>query len=124
MSDLSVLLVEDDKASKLILERMLKKMGFKIYVASDGLEALNQLRQNRDFSLLLTDAYLPHLSGVELLGAISAHPKLRQLPRILISADEKACQTAREFGFWGSLRKPIQFDALESLLRHPALHIF
>lgn len=53
--------------------------------AADGRVALKKLRSER-FNLVLSDYLMPHVNGVELLGAMRADEKLKNIPFIMLSA--------------------------------------
>jgi len=76
----TILLVEDDPALREMAATMLRRLGYTVLAAADGIEALNlkQQRDNGHIDLLFTDVVMPHMSGKELAdrvaGVISAHP--------------------------------------------------
>lgn len=73
-----ILLVEDDLALRELLERMLRRAGYQVLVASDALHALDLvLEQHEAIDLLLTDVVMPDLNGHELAQQITAvYPEL------------------------------------------------
>jgi two-component system cell cycle sensor histidine kinase/response regulator CckA len=79
-----ILIAEDDPMVRLVAARILAKEGYGIWEASDGLEALEFLRDGAVLiHLLLSDVVMPRLNGVELASALSlSHP---DLPIILMS---------------------------------------
>jgi len=72
-----ILLAEDDDDVRLSLRLTLEAAGYQIDEVPDGESALAQLGA-QTYDLLLTDLWMPHVGGVELLKQIrTAHPKLR-----------------------------------------------
>jgi CheY-like chemotaxis protein/anti-sigma regulatory factor (Ser/Thr protein kinase) len=65
-SQLSVLFVEDDTMIQMVGKKLLSKMFAQVDTASDGVQALNQLRQ-RHYDLVLTDYFMPNMNGLELI---------------------------------------------------------
>jgi CheY-like chemotaxis protein len=63
-----VLIVDDDPMTRSQLREMLERDGHRVYEASDGMEALEVLREFRA-DLALVDLFLPDLKGLELLAA-------------------------------------------------------
>jgi CheY-like chemotaxis protein len=57
------LLVEDEPVISMVMEEYLTDLGFIVLTASDGLAALNLLRDNPSTSLLVTDISLPGMTG-------------------------------------------------------------
>jgi two-component system cell cycle sensor histidine kinase/response regulator CckA len=68
----TVLLVEDDPILREMATTLLRRLGYTVFAAADGIEALG-LKQQRDIGhidLLFTDVVMPHMSGKELAGRI------------------------------------------------------
>jgi len=84
-----VLLAEDDAALRRYLEVVLRRAGYEVRTAADGLEAMKALL-SAEVDAVVTDALMPHLSGHELCRFLRRHPKLKSLPVILLSGDEGA----------------------------------
>jgi PAS domain S-box-containing protein len=78
----TILLVEDDAALREMASTLLRRLGYTILAAADGIEALS-LKQQRDIGhidLLFTDVVMPHMSGKELADRVQAlHPHTRIL---------------------------------------------
>ena len=68
-----ILVVDDDRATRHLLQTILKKARHRVTAAADGAEALAQLRKQR-FALMLLDVWMPAMTGLELLE------RLRDLP--------------------------------------------
>jgi CheY-like chemotaxis protein len=89
----SVLLAEDDRSLRRYLEVMLRRAGYDVTAAADGLEAM-KAALSENFDAVVTDALMPHLSGHELCRFLRSHPKLKRLPVVLLSgADNKNAST-------------------------------
>ena len=69
ISELHVLVVDDEADIRLGLTRLLGTLGIQAGQAADGLEALTQLR-NQEWDLVLTDLMMPGMTGSELLAEI------------------------------------------------------
>jgi CheY-like chemotaxis protein len=82
----TVLLAEDDRALRRYLEVVLRRAGYEVLPAADGLEAMKALLSNA-VDAVVTDAVMPHLSGHELCRFLREHPKLKDLPVVLLSGD-------------------------------------
>ena len=113
---LPILLVEDSPANQLVVRIALQRAGYRVTVASDGVDACEQLREHGPFSLVLTDIQMPRMDGLEVARW------MRQagitIPVVALTAkafkdDQEACLAA---GMNDFLTKPIDFDLLESTL--------
>lgn len=64
------LIADDSVISRVVMRQMLEKQLFEVIEAKDGQEALNQLEQNPDIKLLLTDFAMPIMDGFELVKTV------------------------------------------------------
>ena len=64
-----ILVVDDDKTTRLVLRKVLTSAGFSTSVAKDGVEALKAL-DGEAFDLLLLDVWMPRMNGLELLAKL------------------------------------------------------
>jgi len=108
----TVLLAEDDHALRRYLEVVLRRAGYEVLTAADGLEAMKVLLSNA-VDAVVTDALMPHLSGQELCRFLREHPKLKDLPVILLSGSDSS---AHAEGADLYLSKPVQADELSASL--------
>src|SRR5438067_7468391 len=69
-----LLVVDDDRAIRKLLERIARRAGFDADGAKDGAEALEML-DRADYDVALIDLMMPRVSGYELVQRISARPK-------------------------------------------------
>ncbi|MFN8153838.1 MAG: PAS domain-containing protein [Bacteroidia bacterium] len=83
-----ILLVEDNKVNLFITEALLHDWGFKVDVAMNGLEAVEQCRKN-DYNLVLMDIQMPEMNGIDATKAIRRIPdrKKSSVPIIAITAN-------------------------------------
>ena len=79
-----ILLVEDDKFLRTIIERRLQAEGFEIDSAVDGEEATEKLLKP-SYDLILLDIILPKKNGFEVLKDIHKDPNLSKIPVIILS---------------------------------------
>ena len=87
-----VLLAEDDRALRRYLEVVLRRAGYEVLTAADGLEAMKALLSS-EVDAVVTDALMPNLSGHELCHFLRNHPKLKALPVILLSGADGAADS-------------------------------
>ena len=85
----TVLLAEDDRSLRRYLEVLLRRAGYEVLTAADGLEAMKALLSaDVDVDVVVTDALMPHLSGHELCRFVRNHPRLKSLPVVLLSGSD------------------------------------
>lgn len=110
-----MLITDDDEAFRETLASVFAPRGFNTLLATNGQEALSIVRREL-VHVLLTDMYMPRMSGLEIIRQIR-HAELF-LPCILISAtaDEGLLEEARGDAF-SILRKPIRFPEVAGVVR-------
>lgn len=115
-----VLLVEDDKALRRMLEVTLRRAGYQVTTASDGLEAMD-LALSSPVDIVLTDAMMPNLSGQEFCRLLRSSPKLSHVKIILLSGLEREEGSPERELADAFLSKPVLkqdlTDCIERLLR-------
>ena len=106
----TVLLAEDDRSLRRYLEVVLRRAGYEVLAAADGLEAMKSLLSN-EVHAVVTDSVMPHLSGPELCRFLRGHPKLKGLPVVLLSGVDASGGTA-DAGADLYLSKPVPAEEL------------
>lgn len=113
-----VLVVDDSITVRRVTQRLLKREGFRVVLASDGLQALERLQEEKP-SVVLSDIEMPRMDGFDLVRNIRADANLRDLPVIMITSRiaEKHREHARELGVDHYLGKPYSEEELIGLVR-------
>lgn len=83
----TVLVVEDDLAMQLLLCRMLEAEGYAVLRCSNGLEALDTMKQSPP-GIVVLDLLMPVMDGFELFGRMQEEPSLRHIPVIVLTAKD------------------------------------
>jgi len=97
----------------------LREAGFKVIEATDGQEALQEALSRR-VSLIVMDASMPEVNGVEACRCLKAMPKTQKIPVVLTVAKKDPSARAlgeRTHGSVRVLRKPFSPDELVSVAR-------
>jgi PAS domain S-box-containing protein len=115
----TILLVEDDPALREMAAALLKRLGYTVLAAANGIEALS-LKQRHDtghIDLLFTDVVMPHMSGKELADRVrSLYPHTRILFTSAYTENAIVHQGVLEKGV-ALLQKPFTPSALAHKLR-------
>jgi twitching motility two-component system response regulator PilH len=81
----TVLVVEDSLAQRQMISDLLKSSGLKVAVASDGVEALENIQKfNPD--LVVLDIVMPRMNGYEVCRRLKADPKTQNVPVVMCSS--------------------------------------
>ncbi len=114
IQDERVVVVADDSISvRKFVGRMLEKAGFRVRLASDGLEASEIVAQS-GCHLLITDLEMPRMNGYELMASLRQNPMTQRIPVLVVTsrAGAKHRDRAIKEGASGFLTKPVQEDQL------------
>ncbi len=112
---MKILIVDDFSTMRRIIKNLLRELGFSNTMeADDGSTALPMLR-NGDFDFLVTDWNMPNMQGIELLKAIRADERLKELPVLMVTAEAKREQImeAAQAGVNGYIVKPFTAETLK-----------
>ena len=110
-----LLIVEDDAAQRLGLQKLLTSWGFNVGVASDGREALERIAQDRP-SIVLSDLVMPNLGGLDLLKTLKQDDA--DVTVVLLTAQgsvETAVEAIKQ-GAYDYLTKPVDPQRLRIVL--------
>ena len=84
-----ILIVDDDRITRHVAQKVLADAGFSISIASDGLEALKAL-DGEPFDLLLLDVWMPRMTGLDLLAKLRTHTAR---PRVVVMTSDDTPET-------------------------------
>lgn len=115
---LSILLVEDNVVNQKVATMMLKKLGYDIDIANNGLEALDCIT-TKQYDLVLMDIHMPEMDGLEATSEIKKRLPAKQQPRIVAmtaSAMKEDKIQAYSVGMNAFLSKPVRKPELIAIL--------
>jgi len=115
-----ILIIEDEKDIRDLLEHYLKREGYVVQSAGDGEVGLQKIRRER-FDLLILDLMLPQMDGLEICRSVRANPQTAALPIIILTAkaEEADRVVGLEMGADDYVTKP--FSPREIVARVKAL---
>jgi signal transduction histidine kinase/ligand-binding sensor domain-containing protein/DNA-binding response OmpR family regulator len=113
---LRILIAEDNHINQNLIDRVLKKLGYKTKIVSNGQEVLEEIDRNK-YDLILMDVQMPEMDGLEATRIIRKFPG--EQPRIVaitanvMQGDREACIAA---GMDDYISKPIKLELLVAAL--------
>jgi two-component system cell cycle response regulator DivK len=105
----TLLLVEDNEDNRIIYTTVLRHLGYEVFEAQDGVQAV-ELARDVQPDLILMDISIPRLDGWEATRILRGDPRTRSIPIIALTAHALADdrERASEVGFSAYLAKPIE----------------
>ena len=108
-----ILVVEDDQPVRELMVSSLRRKGYHVVSANDGMEAFREIVSVRP-DLVITDKEMPKLNGYAVLESVRSFPETAKIPVILITStatvDEEAAALRR--GFFDFISKPLRESTL------------
>lgn len=114
------LVVDDSKVIRLILGRTLQGLGYEVFQASNGQEALETLaRESADLRLVLVDWNMPVMNGLEFIRHVRADPTYADVALMMVTTETHLDQvsTALQAGANEYVMKPFTPDIIAGKLR-------
>jgi signal transduction histidine kinase len=106
-----VLVVDDEPALATLISQQLQPLGVQTVEVHSGADALARLRSER-FDAMTLDVLMPDMNGFDVLGAVRADPKLRDIPVIFVSVSARSPELEGEW----AVSKPIDRTRLMDVL--------
>jgi DNA-binding response OmpR family regulator len=115
-SKYTILVVDDEELIRNLMATFLSKMGYSSVTATDGVDALDKLKENK-IDAVVTDAKMPRMDGIDLTMAISK--EYHGLPIMISTAygEEYSIATAICVGAKEFIQKPFSFYEFAIRLR-------
>jgi diguanylate cyclase (GGDEF)-like protein len=117
-NSLCVLVIEDHPDQRDLLSIVLRREGYRVVTAANGIEALERLR-HQQVHIALSDIMMPKMDGFELIKSIRSDPDLKNLYMILITARIQEGDRIRglDLGADDYITKPFSFSELLARIR-------
>lgn len=109
----TILYIEDDAGSQLLVLRTLQHAGYEVHIAPNGLSGIDMARIHQP-DLILMDINLPDLSGREVTTRLRAMPGFKHTPIVALTALSHTGEREKAIaaGLTGYIAKPLDIDAL------------
>lgn len=90
-----VLVIDDSKAIRLILGKILQEIGFETVEACDGVDALEKLKSDGKIDLALVDWNMPEMNGYEFVCAVRKDPNYEDLRMMMVTTETEMSQVIK-----------------------------
>ena len=115
-----ILVSEDDKTTRTLIERCLEDEGYAVVSSSNGLRSWEVLNDNPDVALVISDVMMPDLDGRDLVRRIQSDQRFLNLPIVIISGvvSLKEIKSLLDNGASRFMPKPLKLDELIATVRN------
>ncbi|KUG27180.1 chemotaxis regulator - transmits chemoreceptor signals to flagelllar motor components chey [hydrocarbon metagenome] len=105
-----ILIVDDSKTVRNLVAFIMKKEGFKVTAAEDGLDGLEKLYSEQKIDLIISDINMPRMDGITFIKTVREQDAYRDIPIVVLSTEgqENDIQKGLSIGANLYLVKPAQ----------------
>ena len=109
----AIMVVDDSLTVRKVTQRLLEREGYRVLLAKDGVDALEQMQETRP-DLMLVDIEMPRMDGFDLVRHVRGDSATRALPIVMITSRtaDKHRNYALGLGVDAYFGKPFQEEAL------------
>lgn len=108
----NILLIEDNKLSRIALSKTMEDEGYNVKIADNGLDGLN-IYKNEDIDIVITDLFMPKLDGYEVhnkIRKIEEKENRKRIPLIIITG-HRELESINDINVY-FMKKPIDIEIL------------
>src|SRR5665213_2311814 len=122
LGNVKVLVVDDNRTNRRILDGLLTHWGMVPTLASNGEQALAELANARmmgsDYALVITDMHMPRMDGFGLVDSLKSNPATAEIPIMMLSSGAQRGDATRcaKLGVAGYLLKPVRQSELREAI--------
>lgn len=114
-----ILIAEDEANLRLVLQKELERLGYRVQVAPDGEAALRKLEES-NVDVLLCDINMPRIDGMEVLRRIHERPNPPEVIMLTGQATVETAVEAMKLGAYDYLTKPCRINELDVRVKQAA----
>jgi two-component system chemotaxis response regulator CheY len=109
-----ILIVDDSKTVRNLVSYVMKKEGFRVVTAEDGLDGLEKLYSAKQVDMVICDVNMPRMDGFTFIKNVRQQEEYRDLPIIVLSTEgeERDIQTGMRLGANMYMVKPAEPEKL------------
>jgi len=114
-----ILVIDDSPTITKVVQLVLTKAGYDVHTAADGEAGLAAVRSDRP-DVILLDFVMPKMNGYQFCRELTADPKLRDIPVVLMSAkgDQVGERFVKVMGIVDYITKPFSPEAITAVVQH------
>jgi len=116
---MKILIVDDNTNITGLLSKVLKFQGMESDTSNDGRNGLDLIERNK-YDAVILDISMPEFTGIDVVNALNESGKIKENKIIILSASittDKDLSELKEKGVHSVLKKPVEIDALLSILK-------
>jgi two-component system chemotaxis response regulator CheY len=91
---MQALVIDDSRATRAVVKRLLAQLGYEVVEAADGREGLERLNERKP-RVVLVDWNMPVMNGLEFIRAVRADARYRDLAILMVTTESEASQVVR-----------------------------
>ncbi len=110
-----ILVVDDEENTRMALTRLLSREGYDVKTASNGSEALSQIR-SQPVELIITDLNMPVMNGLSFLRELNREYPSSNVIMITAYGEVESYLEALNLGAFEYLNKPVKLDELKKVM--------
>ena len=112
------LVIDDSRAMRMILTRIMQELGFDVSEAGNGREGLDRLRENGAVDVALVDWNMPEMDGLAFIRAVRAEDSYRDLCLMMVTTESETSQMVRALaaGAHEYVMKPFTKEVIQEKL--------
>lgn len=112
---MKVLVVDDSKTMRLIVSRIMKELGYEVGEAGNGKEAIDALKNDSSYSLVMADWNMPEMNGYEMVVNIKSDDNLKKIPIIMVTTETETGNVSKaiEAGASDFITKPFKKETVQ-----------
>ena len=122
---MKILVVDDDKTTRKLLNLFLKAKGYEVVTAENGLDAMEKLG-TESINLVVTDMNMPYMDGIELTKNLRNDENWKNLPIVMVTteADDDERKKAMDAGVDDYLVKPANAEQITDSIKRILKKLF
>ncbi|MCX7905426.1 MAG: response regulator [Elusimicrobiales bacterium] len=112
---MKILVVDDSKTMRVIVSRIMKELGYEVGEASNGREAIDILKSDSSYSLVMADWNMPEMNGYDMVLNIKSDDNLKKIPIIMLTTENEISnvQKAINAGASDFITKPFKKETIQ-----------
>jgi len=119
MNNKNILVIDDSNTNLVLLESLFKRIGYRVFSATNGKEGLDLIKENIP-DLIFLDLKMPEIDGFEFMELLKKNSNWADIPVVILSAisDKETITRTIEMGVVEYLIKPLEIEKVIYLTRN------